>query len=247
LAREDLLARTFVQLADAWVDDGDLGHVSQMVIHRCIELFSTSAAGILLSDADGHLRVAASSSQQMQRAQLYELRVGEGPCIDCYRTGLHVSAPTLEDSRARWPRFAPVGLAAGFRSVNAVPVRVRDQVIGSLNLFGTEVGTLNDPDLLAAQALAQATAFTILRQRLTAAAAVDGQFRLVGDDQLVVEQAKGVLAGRAGIGIDEARQRIERYAHHHGLELAAVCQEIVAGTLSLLTFPETHAQRHHRG
>jgi GAF domain-containing protein len=229
LAREDLLARTFVQLADAWVDDGDLGHVSQMVIHRCIELFSTSAAGILLSDADGHLRVAASSSQQMQRAQLYELRVGEGPCIDCYRTGLHVR------------------LAAGFRSVNAVPVRVRDQVIGSLNLFGTEVGTLNDPDLLAAQALAQATAFTILRQRLTAAAAVDGQFRLVGDDQLVVEQAKGVLAGRAGIGIDEARQRIERYAHHHGLELAAVCQEIVAGTLSLLTFPETHAQRHHRG
>ncbi len=247
MAREDLLARTFVELADAWVDDFDLAKLSEMVSRRCMALFATSA-GILLCDADGHLRISASSSDRMQRAQLYQLKVGEGPCLDCFRTGEPVSNPDLARSRPSWPRFTPVGLAAGFRSVHAVPVRSRDHVVGSINLFGSETGSLSHADLLASQALAHATALTILRQRRPegTGSGPDPARPAPREDQFVVEQAKGVLAGRAGIPIDEARRRIERYAHHHNLDLLAVCRDVVAGNLTLVTFPETRGQGRRR-
>jgi GAF domain-containing protein len=248
MAREDLLARTFVELADVWVDDLNQAHVSQMVVDRCLQLFATSAAGILLSSVENHLRIAASSGDQMRRAQLFELQVGEGPCLDCYRTGRPVVSADLSRRRRAWPRFVPVAAAAGFRSVHAVPMRVPDRIIGTLNLFGAEVGTLSAADILAAEALAQATAFTIQRGWPSAhAEGVLDKVRLVRHDQLVIEQAKGVLAGRAGIPLDEAMKRVERYAHHHDLDLLAVCHQIVNGDLNLITYPETSLQRRRTG
>jgi GAF domain-containing protein len=248
MAREDLLARTFVELADIWDDDFNQAHVSEMVVSRCIQLFATSAVGILLSSPANHLRISACSDDQMRRALLFELKIGEGPSLDCCRTGRSVVSADLSRRRRDWPRFVPVAAAAGFRSVHAVPVRVPDRIFGSLNLFGAEVGTLSAADVLAAEALAQATAFAILRERRPghAEAGLDN-VRLLRDDQLVIEQAKGVLAGRAGIRLDEAKKRIERYAHHHNLDLMAVCHQIIDGDLSLITYPETSLQRRRSG
>lgn len=244
MAREDLLTQTFVELADVWVDDGDLTHVGQLIAQRCVQLFNASAAGILLADSNGHLRVSASTNAQMHDTQLHELRAREGPCLDCYRTGQPVVAPDLALTHRCWPRFAPVALAAGFRSTHAVPVRVRDHVIGALNLFRADVGNLSDADMLAAQALAQATASTILRQRPRQNIPVDAsQRRPALEDQLTIEQAKGALAGRTRISIDEANSRLRRYADHHELELTDVCQQVLAGTLSLLTLAETRMLR----
>jgi GAF domain/ANTAR domain len=242
MAREDLLARTFVDLADVWPDDFDLARVSTMVAQRCTQLFDASAAGVLLADANGHLRVSGSSSHRMHRTELFQAQSGEGPCFDCYQAGKPVVGPDLSRTRRRWPHFTPVAMAAGYRAVHAVPVRVRDHVIGALNLFRTETGHLSGADMLAAQALAQATAFTILRQPPAGESA--GPPRPALDDQLVVEQAKGVLAGRAGVSIDEAFDRIRRYARHHDLDLVSVCHDIVDGTLTLVTSVEASAKRH---
>jgi GAF domain/ANTAR domain len=245
MAREDVLARTFVELADIWVDDVELARMSQMVSRRCVELFDASAAGILLCDAYGHLRVSASSSVSMRHMEDFELHACEGPCVDCFRTGRTVVEPDLAGRPDRWRRFAPVALAAGFLSVHAVPIRVRDQVIGSLNLFRTQPGHLSPPDLLAAQALAQALAISVLRQRPPSgygSGAEVGPGGVALSEQLVTEQAKGMLAARADVSLDEALARIRRYARHHGLAQATVCEEVVGGTLSLLTFPEASRQ-----
>jgi hypothetical protein len=244
MAREDLLARTFVDLADVWTDDSNQAHVSQMVVGRCLQLFATSAAAIVLSGAETQLRISACSGDQMRRTQLFELQIGEGPCFDCYRTGRSIISADLSRQSREWPRFVPVAMKAGFRSVHALPLRVPDRTIGSLNLFGAEIGILSNADILAAEALAQATAFTILRERFSGPAeAILGNLRLSSDDHLVIEQAKGVLAGRARIHLDEAMKRIERYAHHHDLDLVAVCHQIVDGDLSLITYPESSVQR----
>ena len=244
MAREDLLARTFVDLADVWPGDFDLARVSTLVAQRCTQLFDASSAGVLLADANGHLRVSGSSSDRMHRTEVFQAQSGEGPCFDCYRAGKPVVGADLSRTRQRWPHFTPVAMSAGYRSVHAVPVRVRDHVIGALNLFRTERGHLSDADMLAAQALAQATAFTILRQPQAGDAATAGDpARPLLDDQLLVEQAKGVLAGRAGVSIDEAFDRIRRYARHHNLELVAVCHDIIDGTLRLVTFDEASLKR----
>jgi GAF domain/ANTAR domain len=241
MAREDLLARTFVDLAGLGVGVVDPEKVSQLLARRCVELFDTSAAGILLAGADGQLGVWGSSSGGMRTAELFELQAGQGPCLECYRTGTAIVEPDLAGSR-RWRRFAPVALAAGFASVHAVPLRTGGRIIGALNLFRARTGRLGAADMLAAEALAQATAITILRQAASDEGPVGGS-RLASDNQ-IIEQAKGVLAGRAVVSVDEAYGRIRRYANYHRLPMVDVCQEVVDGTLSLTTFQETSLQRH---
>jgi hypothetical protein len=94
----------------------------------------------MLADADGQLRHVACSSEEMRLVELFELQVGEGPCFDAYSTGAAVGCASLQDAPARWPLFAPHAQGAGFASVSAVPMRLRTEVIGALNLFATSSG-----------------------------------------------------------------------------------------------------------
>jgi hypothetical protein len=241
VAREDLLTRTFVDLADIGISKVDPIKLGQLVVERCVELFDASAAGIVVGDSTDHLRVVASSSNRTHEVELFELRSGQGPSIESYRTGSLVSEPDLTHTR-RWPRFGPVALAAGYRSVQAVPIYIPGQTIGALNLFRNETGALPQADTRAAQALAQAAAVTILRRRIESGTSADRPPPVPTAEQIIMEQAKGMVAGLAAITVDEASVRIHRYAQHHNLSAAGVCHDIVSGTLKLVTFQE----RSHR-
>ncbi len=232
MAREELLARTFVELADTLVDDFDIVDLTQTLVERCVELFAATAAGLLLVDADANLRVLASSSDQLRIVELFEIQTEEGPCFDCYRCGRPVIDHDLEAVEGRWPRFVPVALAAGYRSVHAFPVRLRQQVIGALNLFRAETGPLDAADALVAQAVADATAIAILQQRaLHDVQLLARQLRAALDSRVLIEQAKGMLAERANMSISEAFVRIRLYARNHNRHLTAVCRSVIDGTL----------------
>jgi GAF domain-containing protein len=233
VAREELLARTFVELADTLVDDFDIVELTQTLVERCVELFGATAAGLLLADPDGKLRVLASSSDQLRVVELFELQAEEGPCLDCYRSGQPVVNQDLSHLNGRWPRFAPVALGAGYHSVHALPVRLRHQVIGALNLFGADTGSLEALDVLLAQAIADATAIAILQQRaLRDVRLLAGQLQVALNSRILIEQAKGMLAERADLSIGDAFAQIRSYARNHNQQLTAVCQRVLDGTLS---------------
>jgi hypothetical protein len=119
--REDLLSRTFVELADTLVDAFDVVDLLTLLVDRCVEILDVSAAGLMLAAPEGDLRLAASSSETMRIVELFELQSQEGPCLDCYRTGEPVLNEDLTTVDGRWPNLAPVALDAGFRSVHALP------------------------------------------------------------------------------------------------------------------------------
>jgi GAF domain-containing protein len=246
MQREDLLARTFVELADVTVDRSDPTEVSQMLAQRCVELFETSAAGVLLADAGGRLWMPGSSSRQMRKAERSELRVGEGPCLESYQTRKPVVSPDLASTRRRWPRFAVAARSIGFTSVHAVPIHVQGRVIGALNLFRVDEGTLGDADMVAAELLARAMAIAVVRQPPIEDIRVAAGLQAGLEDQVVIEQAKGILAGRAGVVIDEAFDRICAYARYHDLSVTDVCHDVIDGDLHLTTFQEDHLQSDRR-
>ena len=128
--REALLARTLVELADTLVADFDVVELLTLLAYRCVELLEVGAAGLMLAGPDGELRVMASSSETMRVLELFELQSKEGPCLDCYRSGRSVMDQDLAKVTSRWPLFAAETLAAGFRSVQALPLRWRGTVIG---------------------------------------------------------------------------------------------------------------------
>jgi GAF domain-containing protein len=233
MPREALLARTLVELADTLVDDFDVVELLTLLTDRCVEVLDVSAAGLMLVAPEGELRVVASSSEEMLLVELFELQSQEGPCPDCYRTGEPVLNQNLARDYGRWPRFGPVALKAGFRSVHAVPMRLRGVTIGALNLFRADEGLLEEADVVAAQALADVATIAILQHRAAVQAhIVNEQLNHALNSRIVIEQAKGMLAERAGLDMDHAFSWLRAHARSHNLLLVDVAQSVLDGTLA---------------
>jgi GAF domain-containing protein len=232
MAKEALLTRTLVELADTLVDDFDVVDLLTLLADRCVEVLDVTAAGLMLVAPDGDLRVVASSSEEMRLVELFELQAQEGPCPDCYRTGEPILARDLTEDEARWPQFGPVALKAGFRAVHAVPMRLRGLTIGALNLFRSELGVLDDADLIAARALADVATIAILQHRAARQANdVIDQLNHALNSRIVIEQAKGVIAERSHLDMDEAFTWLRHHARSHNLLLVDVAQAVIEGTV----------------
>jgi GAF domain-containing protein len=231
MSRETLLARTFVELADSLVADFDVVDLLTLLTDRCIDVFDIAAAGLMIS-ADGDLRVLASSSEAMRVLELLEVQSDEGPCIDCFRSGQPVVELDLELASSRWPGFAPQAVEGGFRAVHALPMHLRGHTIGALNMFLVQKGPMRDTDVLAAQALADVATIAILQHRATVdAQMLNEQLTQALNTRIVIEQAKGVVAERAGIDMEKAFERLRRHSRNHNLRLTDVAHAVTAKSL----------------
>ena len=232
MAREALLARTLVELADTLVDDFDVVELLTLLTDRCVEVLDVAAAGLMLGFPGGDLRVMASSSDAMRLLELFELQSEEGPCPDCYRTGEPIVNHRLAATDGLWPRFGPRALEAGFKSVHALPMRLRNVTVGALNLFRADEGALNDADVLAAQALADVATIAVLQHREAHdTQVVNEQLHHALNSRIVIEQAKGMVAEVAGIGMDQAFSALRNHARRHNLRLVGVAHEVIAGAM----------------
>ena len=232
MAREDRLVDTFVTLADTLIDNYDIIDFLQTLAERCVELVDVSAAGIMLADTKGELRHAACSNEQMRFVELLELQFEEGPCLDAYRTHESVVCSPPELLAHRWPLFGPLAAEKGFESVSAVPMRLRDRVIGALNLFSTAPRALGDEDLRVVQAMADVATIGILQERsLHDAHAFSEQLEGALESRVAIEQAKGIIAERSAINVDVAFERIRNFARSHNRLLSETAREIVSGVL----------------
>ncbi|MFP3901610.1 MAG: GAF and ANTAR domain-containing protein [Acidimicrobiia bacterium] len=232
MRREAVLARTFVELADTLVADFDVVDILTLLTDRCVEVLDVGAAGLMLVSPDGDLRVMASSSEAMRVLELFELQAREGPCLDCYRTGELVVNQELATAAHRWPRFGPEALDAGFRAVHAVPMRLRDTVIGALNLFQIEPGRMPEADIDTARALADVATIAILQHRATVGSQVVNEgLNHALTSRIVIEQAKGVIAERSGVTMQRAFAALRAYARNRNLRLADVAHGVIDGSL----------------
>ena len=164
-SRENRLAEVFVALADTLVTDFDIADLFHDLAGACVELLEVTAAGLMLVDAGGRLRVMSSSSERSRLLELMEIQNDEGPCLDCHREGAPVLVADLAAQRARWPGFAEEAIRVGFGAVYALPMRLRSDTIGALNLFHRDPDTITDATLRIGQALADVATIAILQQR----------------------------------------------------------------------------------
>ncbi len=244
MTREERLARTMVELADTLVDDFDLVELLALLVERSVELVDASAAGVVLSDEHGRLRLMASTSEATELIELFQVQNDQGPCLDCYRTGEPVIAEDLSEAGERWPTFVPFATYTGFSAAHAFPMRLRRRILGALNLFRSSPGSLDPPDAAVGQALADAAAIAILQFRGTRhAELITDQLQQALHSRIAIEQAKGMLAERAGVGMDEAFSRLRQHARAHQRRLADVAADVVSGALGPDVFAKTDLRR----
>lgn len=231
-SREQLLASTFVSLADTLVADFDVIDFLHTLATRSVELLDVDAAGIMLADPQGGLHVMASSAEEARLLELYELQNNEGPCLDCFRSGRPVARDDLLQMRASWPAFTEQLRGIGFHSAQALPLRLREETIGALNLFRLEPGRLSEADLRIGQAMADVATVGLIQERaISAGELLATQLQTALSSRVQLEQAKGVLAQRAGLPMDEAFQVMRAFARGHNHRLSDVAAQIIDGTL----------------
>ena len=247
MTAHELLGRTFVELADTLVDSFDLIDFLHVLSDRCVALLGVSEAGVVLVDPAGHLRVLASSSERMRSMELFELQNEDGPCLDTWRTGEPTAEADLAGSGSRrWPRFAPAALGAGFASVYALPMHLRDSRIGALNLFADRSGGLSEQDRSLGQAMADVASIGIIQERLAHDQGVlTDQLQSALNSRVVLEQAKGMIAEQAGLDVDAAFTLIRGFARQGTQRLGEVAEGIVARRLDAAALGSGPRKRIH--
>jgi GAF domain-containing protein len=235
--RERSVSRAFVELADTLVDDYDVVDLLDRLVVHSVGLLAAEAAGIMLADGHGNLRTVASSSEDAAFTELLQLQAGQGPCMDCYSTRTAVSVPDLSDT-VSWPDFvAAVRAQAKFRSIHALPLRLRGEAIGAMNLFHRSPGPLPPDDLALGQALADVATIGILSERaVRRGQVVTEQLQHALNSRVIIEQAKGVLSQQAGTGLHEAFELLRGYARRHNLRLADVARRFIDRELDAAAF-----------
>ncbi|HEV7827703.1 MAG TPA: GAF and ANTAR domain-containing protein [Pseudonocardiaceae bacterium] len=250
IGREQLLSRAFVRLADTLVDDYDIIDLLDRLVGYSVELLTADAAGILLVDSQQALQVVASSHEDANVMELLQLQSDQGPCMECFSTGEAVSVPDLADVGGRWPVFvAAVAERGVYRSVHALPLRLRGETIGTMNLFHGQSGILPAADLVLGQALADVATIGILSERaIRSREVVAEQLQTALNHRMIIEQAKGVLAHQGNLTMAAAFDRLRRYARNHNARLSEVARKVVETDLAadVLDAPAVRSQAAHQ-
>jgi GAF domain-containing protein len=233
-SREWLLATTFVRLADTLVADYDVVELLQSLVDNCADLLDASAAGLLLAADEGGLDLVASTSEQSRLVETLQASSGTGPSSESFLTGRPVAIADIARVPESWSAFRDRALAEGFRSAHAVPLRLRNTIIGSLTLFRTTPGLLSDEDASVAQGLADVATIGILHERALREVAITKiQLQFALDSRVVIEQAKGVIAQKRDVDMDKAFELLRIHARSHGANLRDVARQVVDRSLTI--------------
>ncbi|MCS5718758.1 GAF and ANTAR domain-containing protein [Herbiconiux sp. CPCC 205763] len=227
--REQQLLTTFVELADTLVVGYDVVDLLHTLVERCALILEATDAGILIPDETGALEVVASTSERSHLIGLLQLRADEGPCIDAYETGRLVTVENIAGTYARWPKFATAAAQVGYQSMHAIPLRLRGETIGSLNLFRDKVGPLDPEDAMAAQTLADVATIGILQERaLRESDIAREQLQHALNSRVLIEQAKGVLSQVEGLSMEDAFSQMRTQARNTGTRLSVVAERVIS-------------------
>lgn len=237
--RERLLARTFLRLADTLVDDFDVVDFLQGLSSDAVSILGAAAAGVMLDDGHGGLRLVASSEERMRLLELFELQAAQGPCLDAFRTGTTQQASAAEGQQ-RWPGFADVAGGVGFSLMCGVPLQLRGRVIGALNLFRDSDVLFTETELVLAQAMAEVAAIGLLHQRaLEDEHLLAEQLQTALHSRVAIEQAKGMISEYLDVSIDDAFAVLRTQARNSNLKLTQLAHDVTRKSVDGTFFRST--------
>jgi GAF domain-containing protein len=198
------------------------------IVHTTHAMFGVDGAGLMLADADQHLRGVAASDDRFAHLEELQIQHQEGPCIEAFDVKELISAEDLADER-RWPRFSQAAVARKVRAVLASPLPYNQDAVGVVAVLSEQRRPWSAEGELALLAFTDLAALLI-------ASMIQGEqqsemtMQLQGalNSRQVIEQAKGVLIGQQGIPARAAYEQLRARARAERRKLAAVCAEIVA-------------------
>lgn len=221
------LAETFVELADAIVDEFRPDDLLNTLADRCVRLLDVAAAALSLVDDGGQTHASGASDDGVRVLA----RLSDGPAQACVEAAETVVVPDLTRVTLRWPEFTARAAAAGYAAVHVVPMRRQAEVIGALTLFRADPGEVDKVTERIAQALADLATIGLLQVRaLRRQEDLAAQLQHALTSRVVIEQAKGIAGERLGLDMDAAFDTLRRFARSHNLRIAELARSVVDGS-----------------
>ncbi|GAA3789258.1 GAF and ANTAR domain-containing protein [Streptomyces coacervatus] len=231
------LARAFVDLARSPVTEPSdpAGLLASLAAHATELLGDCAAIVLYVPDEHTPAQVAGTGEELMRLAQ-DAADLSEGPGREACRTGRPVPDTALDGEQARrdWPRYTARARQLGYGRTAALPLHVGDDTLGALVLLGRG-GTPLPAELLAlGQSLTDAAGWPLERdRRLRETRALADQLGQALTSRIVIEQAKGTLAARLSITVDEAFRLLRSHARSNRRRLTDVAREVVERRLEV--------------
>ena len=197
-----------------------------------VEVLGLAGVGIMLLSGS-RLDCVAASDTVTSDIEALELMIGEGPCIDAFKTGNACFDENLADDRAvTWGAFREAALAAGVRAAFGFPVVVADVCIGVLNCHSDRAGQLSESQLADALVVADISGRTIVSWQADAPPGrLAWQLERSVNHRVVVHQAAGRVSVQADVSIGDAMALMGAHAFANDTTLTQLANEVLAGRL----------------
>jgi ANTAR domain-containing protein/GAF domain-containing protein len=222
-----------VKLTEILIGGLDAPVQRQRLTMLCADLLDVQAAALLIWDIDGELAVEAASEETAELLTRFELVYEQGPGMDVLRTGERVVCTDLAEAGSRWPRFVPVALDAGVAAAVGLPCVLLGEVVGALTLYLAKPGELSERSDELCEGMANVLSLGVTAHRSRELAVRAAQLQGALDSRVSIEQAKGMLAEREDISVDEAFTLLRNHSRGTGTKLREVAQDVVRGLLRL--------------
>jgi transcriptional regulator with GAF, ATPase, and Fis domain len=220
-------SQAFVDAAAALVEQHDVADTLARLLADCAKFTGASAIGLLVKDDQGRLDVLSATSHQAIELELYQLQHDTGPCVDAAREGVALTAYSDHEITERWQAVGEAIIAAGFHAVHAAPLRWHGQVIGAMNIFHADPGTVDDEAQMLAQAFADVATVVIVQSTELTSSQLNERVSIALAGRTIIEQAKGVLAHTARIDMAAAYRLLADRAAADGASLTEAATQIV--------------------
>ncbi|QES42779.1 RNA-binding protein [Streptomyces venezuelae] len=228
------LADVFVALAGSATEGSpDVSETLAILAERSPRLLGVRAASVVYTPGGREEARASGSDPGMTRLEREALARREGPAHGPHRADAHLAAPLFLDTAPvwhRWPHYVPRVLALGHTHVVALPLQVPDRTLGALVLFSDQADVPSADARALGRSLADFTAVTLHRaQEAEQGRTLTGQLERALTSRVIIEQAKGVLATRRSLTMDDAFDALRSHARSRRRLLNDVAREVVDG------------------
>lgn len=227
MSQAEALQTTLTTFVQRMTQPFEVGDVLEQLVSGAVTVLGVGGCGVTLVDPGGTTREVAASDDRARRTEALESELQQGPCIACI-TDRNVKVITDLEQDMRWPSYREVVLPLGWRSALGVPLLVADECIGGLDIYGDQPRPWNAEELRTARLLADMAASYIVHARaLGDARTLAEQLRHALDSRVLLEQAKGVVAARLEVDVDQAFSVLRRHARDNNLKLRDVARQVV--------------------
>lgn len=221
------------------------GEATGRLCQVCADVVGVTGAGIMLMAGDVSQGSVCTTDEVSALIEELQYALGEGPCVDAYRSDRPVSEPDLATPQtSRWVGFSGPVVEAGVRAVFGYPLQVGAVRLGALNLYRRTPGPLSDEQHADALVMADIAADAILGLQANAPPGTLAAELEVGSDfQYVVHQATGMVAAQLDISVGQALIRLKAHSFGNDRPLKDVARDVVARKLRF----DTQAEQDPRG